>query len=641
MNSFVKFCVENILDSLKLRLRYTRGVEYGAEGFIPTEQEDGSILFTLPNGGVGKTEKLNIRARFDDTSVVFSIDTDTCRATPAYVSHTSDNAISFAMGGAVKPDAIKFFYHQYTCWMAHGSCNDFSGLGTRTQNFLAKFGDRHFHVLGLCGDNFRCEFDSSGMHLSVGCTGVRDLHGDFLAITAADDPYSAIKQNYEFAREVGAIKIPLKREKKLSYIFDGLGWCTWDAFEQNVTEELIIKKLDELREKNVPIRWILIDDGWFIHEGETLRSFDADPVKFPEGIAGVVDKIKNEYGIEFVGIWHAFEGYWYGVVEGSELHSEQAENLMVTPTRFIIPSLDEEKGYAFWNEWHSRLEDAGIDFLKVDNQSSYSLMVEGAMPTAEACRHAHNAFERSAAEHFNGNVINCMGMDMENVLARPTSSISRTGEDFGCTEDIGGIRYLLLQNVYNTLWHDQLYYSDYDMWWSGKMYPELTGTLRAISGGPIYVSEGIGQTDPEMLLKVVEDDGEIMYCDHGAYPTLDCVYGIPDGIFRIWNRSGDAFAAAVYNLSDDPLEAKLDLATIPGLDEERDYVAYEYFTKHFVRVKPCDVLTMSLDPDKVAAYSVYPIYDWDGEEYIMLGDTDKIFPIASKHKSYTAVVDIL
>ena len=641
MNSFVKFCIENILDSLKLKLRYTRGVEYIAEGFVHTEEEDGSILFTLPDGGVGRVEKLCIRARYDESSVVFSIDTDTSRSTPAYVSHTSDNAVSFAVGGAVKPDAVKFFYHQYTCWMAHGSCNDFTGLGSRTQNFLARFGDQHYHVLGLCGDNFRCEFDGTGMHLSVGCTGIRDLHGDFLAITVSEDPFAAIKQNYEFAREMGAIRIPLKREKKLSHIFDGLGWCTWDAFEQNVTEELIIKKLDELREKNVPIRWILIDDGWFIHQGETLRSFDADPVKFPGGIAGVVDKIKNEYGIEFVGIWHAFEGYWYGVVEGSELHLEQAENLFTTPTRFIIPSLDEEKGYAFWNEWHSRLEDAGIDFLKVDNQSSYSLMVEGTMPTAEACRHAHNAFERSAAEHFNGNVINCMGMDMENVLARSTSVISRSGEDFGCTEDLSGIRYLMLQNVYNTLWHDQLYYSDYDMWWSGKMYPELTGTLRAISGGPVYVSEGIGQTDPEMLLKVVENDGTVMYCDHGAYPTLDCVYGVPNAIFSIWNRSGDAFAAAVYNLSDDVREANRDLATIPGLDEDRDYVAYEYFTKKYTRVKSTDSLVSSLAPDKVAAYSIYPIYDWDGEEYIMLGDTDKIFPIASKHKSYTAVMDIL
>ena len=111
MNGFVKFCIENILAGLKLKLRYTRGVEYDAEGFVPAEENDGSILFTLPDDGVGKVEKLRIRARYDDNSVVFSIETDTSRSTPSYVSHTSDNAVSFAMGGAVKPDDIKFFHH--------------------------------------------------------------------------------------------------------------------------------------------------------------------------------------------------------------------------------------------------------------------------------------------------------------------------------------------------------------------------------------------------------------------------------------------------------------------------------------------------------------------------------------------------
>ena len=48
-----------------------------------------------------------------------------------------------------------------------------------------------------------------------------------------------------------------------------------------------------------------------------------------------------------------------------------------------------------------------------------------------------------------------------------------------------------------------------------------------------------------------------------------------------------------------------------------------------------------LAPDKMAAYSIYPVYDWDGEDYIMQGNKGKIFPIASRHKFYTAVVDII
>ena len=639
MNHLISKVIDSIFGKITVSANFARG-EHTEVTKWQKRDEGNRFTLSLPEGGSGRLAKLNITARAVGDTVIFSLDSDTHGSTPAYYGFTSDNALNIPLAGS-SPDEIRDFFHQYTCWIQPKTSGSFAELGRRTQNLIARYGDEHCHVLCLCGDNFRCELDGTGLHLSVGSTGIRDLRGDFLAVTFAADPFTAIKQNYENSRAAGAIRIPLKREKKLSFIFDGIGWCTWDAFEQNVSEKLIFEKLDELKEKNVPIHWMLIDDGWMTSEKETLIDFKADPVKFPNGLKATVDRIKNEYGIEFVGVWQTFEAYWYGIVKDSPAYVSQKENLTTTPTRFIIPALDEEKAYSFWNEWHTYLEECGIDFLKVDNQSSYSLMVEGIMPTAEACRIAHAAFDRSAAEHFNGNVINCMGMDMENVLARPVSSISRSGEDFGCTEDIGGIRNLLLQNVYNTLWHDQLYYSDYDMWWSNRMYPNLTGTLRAISGGPVYISDGIGETDPEILRRITEDDGNIMYLDHGAYPTLDCVYGTPEGVFKLWNRSGETFAAAIYNLTDENKETSLSLRTIKGIEKGRDYVIYEYFTKKYFRV-PCDgKVDLTIAPDEVAAYSIYPIYDWDGEEYIMLGDTDKIFPIASKHKSYVAVMDIL
>lgn len=639
MNQLIRLTLDKLFGRLTAQANLTRHESIGVEEWVKTDEGD-RVTFSLPEGGKGKLARFSITAEVVGQTVIFSLDSDTSGGTPAYYGFTSDNAVQISLGGE-DPDAILAFYHQYTCWIQPQTCTKYSELGFRTQNFLAKFGDAHCHVLGLCGDNFRCEFHGGAIHLSVGTTGIRDLRGTFMAVTFSDDPFTAIKQNYENARTSGAIRIPLKREKKLSFIFDGLGWCTWDAFEQNVSEKLIFEKLDELKKKNVPIHWLLIDDGWMTSEKETLTSFKSDPVKFPNGLKSTIDTIKNDYGVEFVGVWTTFEAYWYGVLEGSELYEAQKDNLMRTPTRFHIPSLDEEKAYAFWNEWHTYLEECGVDFLKVDNQSSYSLMVEGIMPTAEACRIAHRAFERSVSEHFNGNVINCMGMDMENTLARPVSSISRSGEDFGCTEDIGGIRYLLLQNVRNTVWMDQLYYCDYDMWWSGKMYPYLTGALRAISGAPIYVSDGIGKTDAELLTHITEDDGEIMYCDHGAYPTLDCLYETPDATFKIWNRSGDAFAAAVYPLGDEAISGTLKLSSIPGIEEGRNYIAYEYFTGKYTLLKHDGEISYSLAPDKMAAYSIYPVYDWDGEDYIMQGNKGKVFPIASRHKFYTAVVDII
>ena len=44
---------------------------------------------------------------------------------------------------------------------------------------------------------------------------------------------------------------------------------------------------------------MLIDDGWSDSEGQMLKSFEADPVKFPGGIKETVSMLKEAYKIYF------------------------------------------------------------------------------------------------------------------------------------------------------------------------------------------------------------------------------------------------------------------------------------------------------------------------------------------------------
>ncbi len=55
----------------------------------------------------------------------------------------------------------------------------------------------------------------------------------------------------------------------------------------------MILKLKKMREKKVPIRWTIIDCGWSDAEDYALSSFDADKVRFPNGLKGCVEKIKK------------------------------------------------------------------------------------------------------------------------------------------------------------------------------------------------------------------------------------------------------------------------------------------------------------------------------------------------------------
>ena len=53
-----------------------------------------------------------------------------------------------------------------------------------------------------------------------------------------------------------------------------------------------------------------------------------------------------------------------------------------------------------------------------------------------------------------------LGMAMENILSRPTSAISRNSDDFMPNKENGFVEHLL-QNAYNSVYHDELYYCDW------------------------------------------------------------------------------------------------------------------------------------------------------------------------------------
>ncbi|KAK6941693.1 Glycosyl hydrolases 36 [Dillenia turbinata] len=82
-----------------------------------------------------------------------------------------------------------------------------------------------------------------------------------LYISSGADPFSTISE------AITAVKLHLKtfkqrHEKKLPPIVDYFGWCTWDAFYQEVTQEGVEAGLESLKAIGCPPKFVIIDDGW-------------------------------------------------------------------------------------------------------------------------------------------------------------------------------------------------------------------------------------------------------------------------------------------------------------------------------------------------------------------------------------------
>lgn len=87
--------------------------------------------------------------------------------------------------------------------------------------------------------------------------------------------------------------------------------------------------MEEFRRKNIPVSWVLLDDGWsdVDRKNGTLRSFGADPSRFPKGLSHTVRLLKDEFGVKYVGVWQAFQGYWNGVDPNDEVARRMKESL--------------------------------------------------------------------------------------------------------------------------------------------------------------------------------------------------------------------------------------------------------------------------------------------------------------------------
>ncbi|KAL0337458.1 UNVERIFIED_CONTAM: putative galactinol--sucrose galactosyltransferase 6 [Sesamum calycinum] len=79
---------------------------------------------------------------------------------------------------------------------------------------------------------------------------------------------------------------------------------------------------------------------------------------------------------------------------------------------------------------------------------------------------------------------------------------------------------------------------DWDMFHSLHPAAEYHGSARAISGGPVYVSDAPGKHNFDLLRKLVLPDGSILRARLPA-ATKDCLFSDParDGLLKIWNMN--------------------------------------------------------------------------------------------------------
>lgn len=287
----------------------------------------------------------------------------------------------------------------------------------------------------------------------------------------------------------------------------------------------------------------------------------------PENLASVVAHLKTELNVQFVYCWHGLAAYWSGIAPDSSIMGNYDPQLVyanptvalkeIEPSLLWNPAVLAGIGAAadpapLFRDMHSYLAAAGITGVKVDCQAGVSMMGASAGGGPSVAARYHASLEKSVSTHFpNNDVINCMCHSTENIYRWRDTALARASDDFYPTDRASHLPHLAAC-AYNGVFLSPLALPDFDMFQSRHPAAEIHAAARAVSGGPVYVSDAPGSHGFDLLKKLVLPDGTVLRCRLPGRPTRDCLFKDvmrdDKSLLKIWNVNVGTGVVGVFNI---------------------------------------------------------------------------------------------
>ncbi len=405
-----------------------------------------------------------------------------------------------------------------------------------------------------------------------------------------------------------------KRTNKTYYeAFDYLGWCSWEHYHFDIDESKLLMDLKAINSSAVPIRYVLIDDGHVDSDKEQLVSFLPDKNKFPDQWKNII-ACKKEDEIKWMGLWYNFCGYWKGISPENKLN-ETINKRLYLYNGSLLPGKSEDEIKAFYNTYVSTLKNFGFDFLKIDNQSFMLPLYMGDTDAIKKAKLCNIALEEATNREKVG-LMNCMAQNILNTDHTTYSSVTRVSIDYKkYDEDMA--KSHLFQSYTNTLLQGQTVWPDHDMFHSSDtICGELMARSKAMSGGPVYLSDSPDNFTVEYIYPLIDEQGRLFRPKAPAIPTPESIFMNPlqeKKSYRVFAPTGnEGLSLICYNLNADTTAT-----SINAIIHKSDYDLRETFT----RQEP-------IKKDKII------LYDWilqTAEELVqekvitLKGFTDRLF----------------
>ncbi|KAM5378065.1 hypothetical protein ACJZ2D_004676 [Fusarium nematophilum] len=455
----------------------------------------------------------------------------------------------------------------------------------------------------------------------------------------------AKQASHEWDQEL-SVPVADYKPEWLEYWFDGLGFCTWNALGQRLTDQKIYDAIDKLSQHEINVSSLIIDDNWqsIDYKGPSQfqhgwKDFEAEPEGFPKGLKATISHIRERHPhIQHIAVWHALLGYWGGISPDGQIAKtyktvevvrEDADrrNLPLGGKMTVVAQEDVSR---FYNDFYRFLVDCGIDAVKTDAQFMMDTWI-GASPRRELINTYLDAWTISTLRHFSAKAISCMSQFPQALFYsqmptnRPTILV-RNSDDF-FPEIPSSHPWHVWTNAHNSIFMSYLnVLPDWDMFQTVHEYSGFHAAARCISGGPIYITDVPGEHDMDLIGQMtgLTPQGKTVIFRPSVLGKTVCPYmGYDDdsllkvGSYHGASRKGTPILA-IFNISARPLTELIPFSSFPGVDPSIPYVVRAHTTGKVsepVKIgEPGSLFTACLPVRGYEIFSAFPLAVLSGEK---------------------------
>ncbi|CAK7322935.1 unnamed protein product [Dovyalis caffra] len=371
-------------------------------------------------------------------------------------------------------------------------------------------------------------------------------------------------------------------------------------------------------------------------ENYKFRDYESPNVASGKRMRAFIRDLKEEFGTEeHVYVWHALCGYWGGirpnvggnVPESRVIRPKLSPGLQMTMGDLAVDKIINNGVGLVPPERAYKINFRSNGFLQLLEMLSEEF--GGRVALAEAY---YKALTASVKKHFKANGVIASMEHCNDFMFLGTEAIALGRVVTHQEIRMGHIGYC----AYNSLWMGNFIHLDWDMFQSTHPCAEFHAASRAISGGPIYVSDSVGYHNFKLLKALVLPDGYILRCQYYALPTRDSLFEDPlhDGktMLKIWNlnkhtgvlgifncqgggwcplsrrnKSSNQYSRTVISLvspKDIEWNSGKSPISVTGVDK---FAVYSFKEKKVKLLKSSDNLEISLEPFNYELFTVSPV----------------------------------